>query len=78
MAGDHDDRSIGKLIPAHADEVEAVYITDAEVHDDEFWLVGADGGNAVDAGGAAENLMAGGFAELGHELQDGGFVVYDY
>ena len=78
MAGDHDDGGVGELVPAHADKVEAVHIADAEVHDDEFGLVGADGGDAIESGGAAENLMTGCLAELGHEFEDRGFVVYDY
>jgi hypothetical protein len=78
MAGDHDDGGVGELVPAHADEVEAVHIADAEVHDDELGLVSADGGDTIEAGGAAENLMTGCLAELGHELEYRGFVVYDY
>jgi hypothetical protein len=78
MAGDHDDGGAGELILAHADEIEAVHIADAKVHNDEVGLVGTDGRNAVDAGGTAKNLMTRSFAKLGHEFQDGGFVVYDY
>ena len=78
MARDHDNSRIGKLILAHADEIEAVHIADAKVHNDEVGLVGTDGRNAVNAGCAAENLVTRSFAKLGHEFQNGGFVVYDY
>jgi hypothetical protein len=78
MASDHDDGGVRELISAHADEVETVHIADSQIHDDEIGLVGTNGGNAVDTRGAAKDLMPSGFAELGHELQDGGFVVYDY
>ena len=78
MAGDHDDSRIGELILAHADEIEAVHIANAEVHNDEVGLVGTDGCDAVNAGGAAKNLVTRSFAKLGHEFENGGFVVYDY
>jgi hypothetical protein len=78
MAGDHDDGGVRELVPAHAHEVEAVHISNSEVHDHQFGLVGADGGDTIDAGGAAKDLVTSGFAELGHELEDCGFVVYDY
>jgi hypothetical protein len=78
MARDHDDSRIGELILAHADEIQAIHIANPQVHNDEVGLVGTDGRNAVNAGGTAENLVTRSFAKLGHEFENGGFVVYDY
>ena len=78
VAGDHDHRGVRELVPAHADEIEAIHVPDAQIGDDEVRLVRANGRDAIDAGRAAHHLMASGLAELGHELEDRGFVVYDY
>ena len=39
MARDHDDGGVRELVPAHADEIEAIHVPDAQIGDDEVRLV---------------------------------------
>lgn len=78
MSGDHDDGGFREFLPDGADQVEAVDVADAKVDDDKIGFLGANGGEAFGTGLEAQDGVPRGSAQLAHELQNGGLVVYDY
>jgi hypothetical protein len=78
VTGDHDDGGFREFLPDGSDQVEAIDVADAKVDDDKVGFLGANGGETFGTGLEAQDGVSGSSAQLAHELQNGGLIVYDY
>ena len=78
MARDHDHRCVWKVLAAGVDDIETIDVADSQIHDDQFGFLGSDRGHAFSSRETPRHGVASGSDQLGHELQNCGFVVYDY
>ena len=78
MSCDHDDGSVWHLSGTDFDDLQAVHVSDTEVHNDHLRSGAPDHGDTFSSGNASRYIVAQATDELAHELQNGGFVVNDY
>ena len=78
VAGDHDDRGVGVFSAAGFDQIETVHVADPQIDNDEVWRLLANGGKAFGARLKTENIVTGAAAQLAHQFENGGLIIYDY
>ena len=78
VSRDHDHLRLRVLLAALLNDLEAIHIRNAEIHDEQFGLDPFQADHAFTAGLEEGNLMAHPAADLTDQFQNGSFVINDY
>jgi hypothetical protein len=78
VACDHDDGSLRVLFTEGLDEIETIHIPNAQIDDDKIGAICTHRSEAFSTCLEAQHGVSCRPAELAHELEDCGLIVYDY